>query len=76
MGGFVLENFLIKKEGWAKNAYLLHRFSKKCHKISWKNKITAEAPRKFFLALVVAKPLKNVLIYTLVYLLLPKNEAN
>ena len=28
MGGFVLENFLIKKEGWAKNAYLLHRFSK------------------------------------------------
>ena len=69
-GGFVLEKFFIKEEGWPKNAYLKRWFSKKCKKISSENKITAGALGKFFLPWSLKNLWKNVLricLYTCLY---------
>ena len=48
-GGFVLEKFSIKKKVGPKTPIFFIDFQK-YNKISWKNEITAEALRKFFLA--------------------------
>ena len=55
MGGYALENFLIKKEGWPENAYLLHRLSKMPQDFSEKQNHRGSAAQ-IFLALVVEKP--------------------
>ena len=66
MGGFVLENFLIKKEGCAKNPYLLHRFSKNARRFFPKTKSPRKRRANFF-CLVVETPLKKLRLYTPVY---------
>ena len=63
MGGFVLENFLIKKEGRPENAYRSIDFSKNARRFLPKTK----SPRKRsanFLTLVVEKPLTKVATHT------------
>ena len=58
MGGYALENFLIKKEGWPENAYLLHRLSKMPQDFLRKQNHRGSA-RQIFLTLIVEKPLKK-----------------
>ena len=48
-GWFCLRKFLDRKRRLARKRLSSSSIFKKCHKISWKNKITAEALPKFFL---------------------------
>jgi len=48
MGGYALENFLIKKEGWPENAYLLYRFSKNATRFLEKTKSPRKRSANFF----------------------------
>jgi len=48
MGGYALENFLIKKEGWPENAYLLYRLSKMPQDFSKKQNHRGSAAQIFF----------------------------
>ena len=63
MGGFVFENFLIKKEGCAKNPYLLHRFSKNARRFFPKTKSPRKRRANFFWPSWL-KNLSNMYVYT------------
>ena len=66
MGGFVLEKFLIKKEGRPENAYRSIDFSKNARRFLPKTKSPRKRSANFF-TLVVEKPLKKLPIYTPTY---------
>jgi len=64
LGGFVLENFFIKKKVGAENAYLLHPFSKMPQDFLKKQNYRGSAAQIFFASW--SKNFKNI----------PENEAS